>query len=100
MYPPALKRTSEEMSFRLSRWSVRFTGVLRGCTDTGIKGKARNELIVSRVAVIGLLNCGKSTLLNQLMKQKVVIIECVHMIQCCYSCLQCHLKYTLHNKER
>ena len=85
-------------SFRISRRSVRLTGALRRCTDTGVKEEARNELIV-RVAVIGLPNCGKSTLVNQLMKQKVVIIVCVHVIQCCYSCLQCHLKYTLHSKE-
>ena len=45
--------------------------------NTDVKEEARNELVV-RVAVIGLPNCGKSTLVNQLMKQKVtIVVMCV-----------------------
>ena len=72
---------------------VRFT-----CTDSEVSEEAKNELIV-RVAVIGLPNCGKSTLVNQLMKQKVKLL-CVHVIHGCCSYLQYHLKSTLLNKEQ
>lgn len=71
-------------SFRLIRRWTQLSGVRYRCadsgvtctdsgitrTDTGIKEEATDQLLM-RVAVIGLPNCGKSTLVNQLMKQKV-----------------------------
>ena len=77
---------------------MRLGGARRTCTDSEVREEARNELVV-RVSVIGLPNCGKSTLVNQLMKQKVIIIG-VHVVKGCCSCLQYHRKSTLLNKEQ
>lgn len=57
-------------SIRLFRRWIRLLGVRCTSTDISIKKEYANQLVV-RVAVIGLPNCGKSTLVNQLMKQKV-----------------------------
>ena len=66
-------------SFRMiTRWIRSYSGVEYRCTDTGVKEEVTNQLLV-RVAVIGLPNCGKSTLVNQLMRQKV---NCLNVCMC------------------
>ena len=66
-------------SFRMiTRWIRSYSAVEYRCTDTGVKEEVTNQLLV-RVAVIGLPNCGKSTLVNQLMRQKV---NCLNVCMC------------------